>query len=741
LSDEKIEAQATPEVPEGEDKPPMPSEDKSPMSAEDKSPTPPEDKPPVGAELWRSLRRLGIGAKRGLKALVVGLLVQHWISFEIRSVPSLAGLIVGAFPYSGWLAPYLADPLAFYCLVASILIMSLPWMMISKRWQPELEPAQRSTLSRIFSYLKPHTRYVVGVAVSIVASSLLDLAPAWIIGIILLGSVIPSGDLPFLPVVVMLLAGVFVGKQIASYMKDYLSSLLGQKTIHTLRSDAYAHIEHLPVRFFDSARTGDLISRVVNDTNEMEKVLTEDIANLAANAVVVAGAIALLFAVNARSALLVVPVCVLVVVVVNSFKKAIKRASTKIRRAVAELTAKGFEVLSGIRIVKSFRMEGREAREFRNRSVDIARAKVKLARLSAVYGSTVDLLTGATLLVVIWFTVPSIVSQPTREAVMAQAGALYAFLQLLDKLFKPLVQLSKVNITLQKAIAAADRVFELMDLDPEVKDPSSGLSPATLEGRIEFDHVSFGYRATQKVLENFSLVIEPGETVAVVGSSGAGKSTVVNLLLRFYDPTEGKILIGGFPLDALNLGYLRSKIGLVLQEPVLFSGTIRENIGFGTPTPTHEDIIQAAQLAHAHEFIAALPKGYDTDIGERGVTLSVGQRQRISIARALMKNPSILILDEATSNIDSESESLIKDALDHLAGRRTIIVIGHRLSSIMDADRIVVLAEGGIVEVGTHDDLIGKGGTYSRLYEAQIERGEPRDSLDEEMVEEDTSAR
>jgi len=732
LSDEKIEAQPTPEVPEGEEKPTPPEE--KPLS-------PPEEKTPVGAELWRRLRRLGIGTKRGLKALVVGLLVQHWISLEIRSVPSLAGLILSAFPYSGWLAPYLADPLAFYCLVASILIMSLPWMMISKRWQPELEPAQRSTLSRIFSYLKPHSRYVVGVAISIVGSSSLELAPPWIIGFLLFKVVIGKGDLGFLPVVVALLGGVYIAKQVASYLKDYLSSLLGQKTIHTLRSDAYAHIEHLPVRFFDSARTGDLISRVVSDTNEMEKVLTEDIANLAANAVVVAGAVALLFIIDPRSALLVVPVCVLVVVVVNSFKRAIKRASARIRQAVAELTAKGFEVLSGIRIVKSFRMEGREAREFRTRSVEIARAKVKLTRLSAVYGSTVDLLTGATLLIVIYFATPAVLQAPDQATLVAQTGALYAFLSTLDKLFKPLVQLSKVNITLQKAIAAADRVFELMDMDPEVKDPSSGLSPAILEGRIEFDHVSFGYRGTQKVLENFSLVVEPGETVAVVGSSGAGKSTVVNLLLRFYDPTEGKILIGGYPIDTLNLGYLRSKIGLVLQEPVLFSGTLRENIGFGSPTPTHEDIIQAAQLAHAHEFIASLPKGYDTDIGERGVTLSVGQRQRIAIARALMKNPSILILDEATSNIDSESESLIKDALDHLAGRRTIIVIGHRLSSIMDADRIVVLAEGGIVEVGTHDDLIGKGGTYSRLYEAQIERGEPRDPLDEEMVEEDTSTR
>ena len=449
-------------------------------------------------DVVRPAERYGGVLKRILKAVVIGLLVQHGVSLETNVVPSLALLIAQRLPYLGGLLPYFVDRLAFYGLVASILILRLSWMVIAKRWHRELEPHQRSTLSRIFSYVRPHWPYAVGVTAAILASASLELAAPWIISFMVIGRVILGPDVAFLPMVLILLAAVFCANQVASYLKDYLSAALGQKTVHKLRSDAYEHIERLPVRFFDSSRTGDLISRIVSDTSEIEKVLTDDMANLVANAVMVVGAISLLFVVQARAAIYVVPVAVLIVVVVNTFKRAIKRASAQVRVAVAELTARGFEVLSGIRIVKSFQMERSESREFRERSMAIARSKVRLAKLSGVYGSTVDLLTSATLLVVIWSTAPSVLTD-----VRALLPAFTAFIAFLDRLFKPLVQLSKVNITLQKAIAAADRVFEVMDQAPEVDD-SKGLSPPAVEGRIEFDHVSFGYRAGHNVLEDFS---------------------------------------------------------------------------------------------------------------------------------------------------------------------------------------------------------------------------------------------
>jgi len=581
--------------------------------------------------------------------------------------------------------------------------------------------SRRRTVFRLLSYVKIHWPYAVGVTVAIISGAALNLAQPWIIGFVFFNSVLGGGNLSqanlgLLPFVIFLLGLTFGLNQISSFFQVYLSEVLSQRTIHKLRSDVYQHIELLPVGVFDKSHSGDLVSRLVSDTTEVENFMEEDVAGFVSNAVTVAGALGLLFLVDRRLTLLVAPACVVLVIVVNLFKRTIKRFTARIREAFAELTSQAFEVFSGIRIVKSFRLEDRKATEFRDRSLSMTKAKVRLARLSAIYGSSVDLLVLLATLAVIWFAAPAVVSNALK------LGALVAFLGVMDKMFKPLVQLSKGNLKLQKALAAADRVFELVDRDAEVLETPGSLTPQMIEGRIEFERVSFGYRPDKNVLRDLSLLIRPGETVAIVGSSGAGKSTVVNLLMRFYEPTSGRILVDGYPITSLSLGYLRSKIGLVLQEPVLFSGTIRENILYGKLQASDEEVSRASKAANAHEFIVSLQKGYDTEIGERGVTLSVGQRQRIAIARALLKDPSILILDEATSNIDSESESLIQDALRRVAKGRTLIVIGHRLSSIIDAERIVVIENGGIAEEGTHEVLMSKGGAYNRLYEAQVDR-------------------
>ena len=583
------------------------------------------------------------------------------------------------------------------------------------------EHSRRQTVFRLLSYVKIHWPYAVGVTVAIISGAALDLAQPWIMGFIFFNRVLGGGNLSqanlgLLPFVIFLLGLTFGLNQISSFFQVYLSEVLSQRTIHKLRSDVYQHIELLPVGVFDKSHSGDLVSRLVSDTTEVENFMEDDVAGFVSNAVTVAGALGLLFLVDRRLTLLVAPACVVLVIVVNLFKRTIKRFTARIREAFAELTSQAFEVFSGIRIVKSFRLEDRKATEFRDRSLSMTKAKVRLARLSAIYGSSVDLLVLLATLAVIWFAAPAVVSNALK------LGALVAFLGVMDKMFKPLVQLSKGNLKLQKALAAADRVFELVDRDAEVLETPGSLTPQMIEGRIEFERVSFGYRPDKNVLRDLSLLIRPGETVAIVGSSGAGKSTVVNLLMRFYEPTSGRILVDGYPITSLSLGYLRSKIGLVLQEPVLFSGTIRENILYGKLQASDEEVSRASKAANAHEFIVSLQKGYDTEIGERGVTLSVGQRQRIAIARALLKDPSILILDEATSNIDSESESLIQDALRRVAKGRTLIVIGHRLSSIIDAERIVVIENGGIAEEGTHEVLMSKGGAYNRLYEAQVDR-------------------
>ena len=625
----------------------------------------------------------------------------NYVTFVSQANPALKSSLVARY---GFLS-ILLDPLVVLSIsVMGVGIISL--MILSK---------PKGTLRKLFSYLRPHWPYVLAIGIAMATSDALNLAQPWIIGFLLFGNVIALRNMAFLPTVIALLGGAFFAKQILDFVDQYLTEILASKTVHGLRTQVYQHIQHLPVQFLDHSRSGELISRVMSDTNEIESVLTSDLSSLGADFGMVAGASVLLFYASPRIALMVVPFIIGMVIVVNLFKRRIKRGSRRIREAIGNLSARAYEVMSNLRIVKSFTMEEEEARDFRGKSLAIVKSNISLAKLSSVYGSAVDAVTTLALLTLIVVAVPDVLNGALT------LGALVAFLGLLDKMFSPLISLSKSNFKFQKATAAGDRIFEILETKPEVLDVPGAYAPPEILGRIEFDGVSFKYERNQTVLDNFSLTINPGETIAIVGPSGAGKSTIVHLLLRFYEPDAGAIRIDGYPINALKLSYLRRNIGLVIQDPILFSGSVRDNIAYGKPGAGQEEIIQAAKAANAHEFILTLPKGYETEIGERGVTLSVGERQRVSIARALIKDPKILIMDEATSNVDSKSEALIQEAMGRMSGERTTIVIGHRLSTVMDADRIVVLEEGGIAEIGTHRGLLQRQGAYTQLYQNQLQ--------------------
>jgi len=657
----------------------------------------------VAAPKDKSRERLALRIARAIIILqwIAIIALLNYVTFASQANPALKTSLVARY---GFLS-ILLDPLVVLSIsVLGVGIISL--MVLSK---------PKGTLRKLFSYLRPHWPYVLAIGIAMAASDALNLAQPWIIGFLLFGNVIALRNIAFLPTVIAMLGGAFFAKQILDFVDQYLTEILASKTVHGLRTQVYQHIQHLPVQFLDHSRSGELLSRVMSDTNEIESVLTSDLSALGANFGMVAGASILLFYASPRIALTVVPFIIGMVIVVNLFKRRIKRASRRIREAVGDLSARAYEVMSNLRIVKSFTMEEEEAKDFRNKSLTIVKSNIGLAKLSSVYGSAVDAVTTLALLTLIVVAVPDVLNGALT------LGALVAFLGLLDKMFSPLIALSKSNFKFQKATAAGDRIFEITETKPEVLDVPGAFAPPEILGRIEFDGVSFKYERNQTVLDNFSLTINPGETIAIVGPSGAGKSTIVHLLLRFYEPDSGAIRIDGYPINMLKLSYLRKNIGLVIQDPILFSGSVRDNIAYGKPGASQEEIIQAAKAANAHEFILALPYGYATEIGERGVTLSVGERQRVSIARALIKDPKILIMDEATSNVDSKSEALIQEAMGRMSGERTTIIIGHRLSTVMDADRIVVLEEGGIAEIGTHRGLLQRQGAYTQLYQNQLQ--------------------
>lgn len=571
----------------------------------------------------------------------------------------------------------------------------------------------REGTGRIIPYVTPHKWLIARAVVFMSAATAFNLLVPWITGTVLIDEVIIQQNLSLLPWVVTALLGAVLMSRIFSYLQDYDLALSSQRAIHDLRMDFYDHLQHLHITFFEKSHTGDLVSRVTNDVDDIDDMITHGATVLGVQIIMLIGGFIALFYLNFSLTLLVLITFPILAGIIRYSRKRIRAAARIVKATTGEMAARAEDTISGMRIVKAFTREKFEVDRFSIKSLESMRANVRSTRIWSFYGSGVEMVTVLGTALVIWFATPSVVDGTFT------IGQLVAYLAYLSRMYNPILGLSRLNLIIQRGMAAAERLFEVIDVKKENTAQRSLVLPK-VKGRFVFDDVSFGYDPDRLVLRKFNLVVEPGEVVALVGRSGAGKTTIANLITGFYELTSGSINLDGYPLHKVRLDSLRSQIGLVLQETFLFSGTVRENIIYGNLDATEAELVTASKTANAHEFITKLSHAYDTEIGEKGVKLSGGERQRIAIARALLKDPGILILDEATSNLDSESEALIQQALDVLIEGRTTFIIAHRLSTVRKADKIVVIEDGGIVEIGTHAKLLKTKGPYRKFYETQF---------------------
>ena len=566
---------------------------------------------------------------------------------------------------------------------------------------------------RLLVYIKPYLKRLGVAIICIVFAAAANLYVPWIIKD-MIDQVLAEKNMTLLNLIAIGIVVVFFFRGIFYFGQSYLVSYIGQRVIIDVREVMFRKFQRMPMAYFDKHQTGETMSYITNDVEAIQAALVDNLIELFTEASILIGSIVMMFLLDWKLSLLTLITVPLVASCMRIFGRKIKANGTVIQERMAEITSLLQESISSIRVVKSFVREDYEIDRFCRQNELNFQAVMKNVQLNSLLTPLVEFLAALAVTALVWYGGYEVVNG------VLTAGELVAFLTYAVNLANPVKRLSRIYGRMQKALAAVDRIFYVLDLEEAVNDKPDAKTLPQVSGHVSLENVSFSYDGTHNALENVSFEVKPGQMIAFVGPSGAGKSTIANLIPRFYDVSSGAIKIDGFDIRDVTLNSLRSQIGIVPQETLLFSTSIMENIRYGRLDASDDEVIEAARAANAHDFITQMPEGYQTVIGERGLALSGGQRQRVAIARAILKDPRVLILDEATSALDTESEKIVQAALDKLMLGRTSFVIAHRLSTIFDADCIFVIEHGRVVEKGSHSELLKLGGLYSHLYNIQF---------------------